>query len=58
VEGQDYQHTLKISDPELFLSKRIAETKTEKRLQIRLSSAQLNLAWKLKGDRRRRGKGG
>jgi hypothetical protein len=42
----------------MFLSKRIAETKTEKRLKDRLSSDQLNLVWELKGDRGRRGKGG
>ena len=58
MEGQGYQHTLKISHPEMFLSKRIAEAKTEKRLKDRLSSDQLNLVWELKGDRGRRGKGG
>jgi hypothetical protein len=33
VEEQSYQLTVKISDPELFLSKRTSETKIEKRLR-------------------------
>ena len=38
VEGWGYQPTVKISDPELFLSKITARTKMEKRLKDRLSS--------------------
>ena len=35
VEGWGYQPTVKISDPELFLSKRTAKIKLEKRLKER-----------------------
>jgi hypothetical protein len=42
VEGQGYQPTVKISDPE-FLSKRTAETKMEKKLKERQSNDLLNL---------------
>ena len=42
-EGQCYQPTVKISDPELFLSKRTAGTKMEKRLKERWSNDMLNL---------------
>jgi hypothetical protein len=43
VEGWDYQPTVKISDQELFLSKRAAGTIMKKRLKERLSSHQSNL---------------
>jgi hypothetical protein len=43
VEGQVYQPTVNISDPELFLSKRTSGTKMKKRLKERLSSNQPNL---------------
>ena len=33
MEGRGYQHTIKISDEELFLSKRNAGTKMEQRLK-------------------------
>ena len=38
VEGWGYHSTVKNSDPELFLFKRTAETKMEKRLRERWSS--------------------
>jgi hypothetical protein len=34
-EGWDYQHTIKTSDPKVFLTKRMAGTKMEKRLRER-----------------------
>jgi hypothetical protein len=40
VEGQGYQPTVKIPDPELFLSQRTAETNKEKRLKGRRSNDQ------------------
>ena len=43
VEGWGCHSTVKNSDPELFLSKRTAETKMEKRLRERRSSDQPNL---------------
>jgi hypothetical protein len=43
VEGWGYQPTVKISDPELFPSKRTAGTKMEKRLKERLFSDWPNL---------------
>lgn len=42
-EGGDYHPTLKKSDPELSLSKRIAGGKIEKGLRERMSSDQPNL---------------
>jgi hypothetical protein len=41
VEGPDYQPIVKISDLELFLSKRTAGTEKEKRLNERQSSNDL-----------------
>jgi hypothetical protein len=43
VEGWDCPPTAKNSDPELFLSKKPAGTKMEKRLRERRSSDQPNL---------------
>jgi hypothetical protein len=43
VEGWGFHPTVKNSDPELFLSKRTAGTKMEKRLRERRSSDQSNL---------------
>jgi hypothetical protein len=38
MEGLGYRPTIKISDPELFLSKRTTGTKMEKRLKERQSN--------------------
>jgi hypothetical protein len=43
VEGQGYQPTVKIPEPELFLSKRTAGTKMEKRLRERQANEGPNL---------------
>jgi hypothetical protein len=43
MEGWGHQPTVKICDPELFLSKRTAGTKMEKRLRERSSSDLSNL---------------
>ena len=43
VKGQGYWPTVKISDPELFLSKRTRGSKMEKRLKERWSNDQPNL---------------
>jgi hypothetical protein len=49
VEGQSCHPKVKNSDPELFLSKRTAGTKMEKRLKARRSSDWSNWGIHLKG---------
>jgi hypothetical protein len=49
VEGWVGHPTVKNSDSELFLSKRTAETKVEKRLRERRSSDHLNLLYISRG---------
>ena len=49
VEGWSCHPTVKISDPELFLSKRTAETKLEKSLRERRSSDRPKVESSLRG---------
>ena len=49
MEGWGYQFTVKIPDPQLFLSKRSVKTKMEKRLEERWSNDQVQFGIHLTG---------